>query len=307
MSTNNPTAASLLPLVEEYLRYVSGYAEPSTVLAYRNRISSLFTYVRSVQPLDQPISKTTVNGWLYNMIGTKRCSSATVWLWKSTARKFFEWCQNVGHIDINPVDGTLKVKAKFKLRDPMSYDEFRKLLHHAQTSQSAVTYWPYAIMMGYYTGLRLSDIALLKRSGVDLDNEVIRTIPQKTKKVMTTPVEIPIEPTELYPMLKGLLSSKEDDAWPGLDYVHPQMARFQLAAKGALTAQFTLIRDRAGINKSFHCLRHSFCSEMINNGVDAVVAASMSGHKKLETFKRYAHPSLQAKRMAVQKAFNGAK
>ena len=60
------------------------------------------------------------------------------------------------------------------------------------------------LTIGIYTGLRISDCALLKWCDVDIEHKIIRTIPIKTRKHMDAPVEIPIHPT-LLKMLEDAL------------------------------------------------------------------------------------------------------
>ncbi|MFL6552217.1 MAG: tyrosine-type recombinase/integrase, partial [Chthoniobacterales bacterium] len=48
--------------------------------------------------------------------------------------------------------------------------------------------WTGAILGGYYTGLRLRDIADLRWSAVDLEGRIIKVTTRKTGKSVTVPI-----------------------------------------------------------------------------------------------------------------------
>ena len=55
---------------------------------------------------------------------------------------------------------------------------------------------------------------------------------------------------------------------------------------------------------SWHTLRHTFASRLVNRGVDIVTVKELLGHSSITVTMRYAHTNLEAKRAAVE-ALNG--
>ena len=51
----------------------------------------------------------------------------------------------------------------------------------------------------------------------------------------------------------------------------------------------------------FHTLRHTFCSWLAINDVSLYTIAELAGHTKVETTKRYAKLSPDAKRRAINR------
>src|SRR5260370_13557578 len=58
----------------------------------------------------------------------------------------------------------------------------------SKLARSADGDWRGAILLGYYTGARLSDVANKRWSAVDWQNKIIRITPSKTKKALGLPL-----------------------------------------------------------------------------------------------------------------------
>jgi site-specific recombinase XerD len=48
--------------------------------------------------------------------------------------------------------------------------------------------------------------------------------------------------------------------------------------------------EKSGITKfTWHCLRHTFCSWLVMNGVDILTVSRLAGHKSITMTRRYSH------------------
>ena len=69
-----------------------------------------------------------------------------------------------------------------------------------------------------------------------------------------------------------------------------------------LKAGFARGCRKAGISGvTWHTLRHTFASRLVNRGVDIVTVKELLGHSNLSVTMRYAHTNLDNKRAAVEK------
>jgi site-specific recombinase XerD len=69
-----------------------------------------------------------------------------------------------------------------------------------------------------------------------------------------------------------------------------------------LKAGFALACRKAGISGvTWHTLRHTFASRLVNSGVDIVTVKELLGHSSISVTMRYAHTNFESKRAAVEK------
>lgn len=135
----------------------------------------------------------------------------------------------------------------------------------ARLVDSAEGDWKGAILLAYYTGARLNDVANMRWNAVDMKRELVTFTASKTQK----PVTIPLHPDLEAHLLRS----------PGIGkaFLFPALAGRSTGGKHGLSARFSTIVAKAGIkptftqqgvraraNLTFHSLRHSFNSAMAN-------------------------------------------
>jgi len=161
--------------------------------------------------------------------------------------------------------------------------------------------WRGAILLGYYTGERLGDVANMRWEAIDWRNKVIRFTPSKTKKPVTIPLHRDLEGE----LLKNAAICKAP--------MFPSLAGKDTGGKHGLSGRYAAITDKARIegkpikasdgrtlsSLSFHSLRHSFNSAMANAGISQEIRQKLTGHTSAKTNKVYTHHELEAVRSAV--------
>lgn len=165
--------------------------------------------------------------------------------------------------------------------------------------------WKEMVLTSFLTGgQRLGDIACLKWSSVDFDNNCITFPTMKTGKVIEAP---------LLPELKAVLQSR---FLPGEEYVYPVMAQRYRRSRGILSKEFMLLLKALGIanekpaaiegdrhrmaEKSFHSIRHSVVSMLRSSHfVSADLAREIVGHDSEAVERAYFSPSIEAKRAGL--------
>jgi integrase len=198
-------------------------------------------------------------------------------------------------IDANPATALESLSVKAEEKDTFTTAQMSKLARAADAD------WRRAILLGYYTGARLSDVANMRWDAIDWRSKVIRFTPSKTKKPITIP---------LHPQLERELLKK-----PGIGKatMFPSLAGKDTGGKHGLSGRFAAIMQKAEIEckrteanggrklstLSFHSLRHSFNSAMANAGVSQEVRQKLTGHTSAEMNAIYTHHELEPLRTAI--------
>jgi integrase len=145
------------------------------------------------------------------------------------------------------------------------------------------------VIIARETGLRLSNIAELQWSQVNLFNKSI-TI-ETTKN--GDPLGLPIT-DNVYNVLKELNKVRRLDS----DYIFGKDGKPY--RRWWISESFRKARRQAKIeNFRFHDLRHDFCSRLVQRGVDLYAVAALAGHRDIKTTQRYAHLNVERLRSAV--------
>lgn len=145
------------------------------------------------------------------------------------------------------------------------------------------------VLLAKETGLRLSNLANLKWSQVDIFRKIIILETTKNGDALGIPMT-----DNVFQTLKNLNKVR----WIDSDYIFGKQGKpFR---RWWISKNFRDAVRKAGIeNLRFHDLRHDFCSKLVQRGVDLYSVAGLAGHKDIKTTQRYAHLSPEKLRSAI--------
>lgn len=186
----------------------------------------------------------------------------------------------------NPCKGVVcKVDDSALTKDILSMDEIQQLINTKYEEQNQDT--RRAFIFCLYAGLRFCDVVTLKYSNIDFSNRLLKFEQTKTKgKSSTSWVNIPLN--------DGLLS---------LIGEKPEKDEFIFKLPSHTMCLKSLDRwvKRAGIDKhiTWHCARHSFAVNILNNGANIKTVASLLGHSGLKHTEKYTRAVDSLKEKAI--------
>lgn len=172
----------------------------------------------------------------------------------------------------NPWGEHLRAKGDSEHKKPFTIEQVRSLLQYC--ADTGETFWHAAVMISYYTGLRLKDVVMLERQQV-ADGH-IDLIPAKTESSKKR-VRIPVNPE-----LAAELAAIPLDS---LKYFFPKQAAKYNSARTRIPDDFRKLLIRAGLSGSgygFHSLRHTFVTEALNAGISMKDVQAVVGHTAIE-------------------------
>lgn len=134
------------------------------------------------------------------------------------------------------------------------------------------------ISLAYASGLRVSEITNLKVKDIDLSELVVHVKGAKGNRDRIT-----IFPEKLKNDIAGLLAIKQ-----GVDFLFASERGGKLTERTAQVI-FEKALKSTNIKKdaTFHSLRHSFATHLLENGVDVRYVQELLGHKNIRTTQLY--------------------
>ncbi len=140
------------------------------------------------------------------------------------------------------------------------------------------------IILLLYTGLRRSDIANLKLSNIDWQNEKINIVQEKTQE----PLELP-----LLPIIGNALFNYITKERPKVNYdnifikLNANLPIKADAINAIVKKVFGLLNIRQNKRKGTHIFRYKIATLLLKNEIPQVIISQILGHKSPETLKYY--------------------
>jgi integrase/recombinase XerD len=134
------------------------------------------------------------------------------------------------------------------------------------------------ISISYGSGLRVSEVVSLKIKDISLDELVIHISQGKNNKDRITVLS-----KNLRHDIQNLMVNKNNN-----EYLFISERGNKLTTRSAQKV-FSQALKKVGINKkaTFHSLRHSFATHLLENGVDIRYVQELLGHSNIRTTQRY--------------------
>lgn len=134
------------------------------------------------------------------------------------------------------------------------------------------------LSLAYGAGLRVSEVINLKVCDIDLAELTVHIKQAKGKKDRIT-----VFPEKLFPDIQNLIAGKSKN-----DFIFSSERGGKLTTRTAQKV-FENSLKKTGIKKdaSFHSLRHSFATHLLENGVDIRYVQELLGHQNIRTTQIY--------------------
>lgn len=234
-------------------------------------------------------------------------ASATVRIEHKILGAVFTDALKQGRIGNNPAAAVSVPASAGESRKPFEWHQVQAIL------QAAKGDWKTAVMLGVFTGARLGDCVSMEWRHVDFQNHVVRFRPSKTK-AKGGEIVIPLH-ADLEAHLMALPMPDGENA--GKQPLCPELAKVKIGGRSGLSRKFKELLGAAGVENeqtrqgggkgrslsaySFHSLRHTFNTVLMNQGVSQELRMKLSGHASEAMNSRYSHAEIETLRAAVGK------
>lgn len=274
---------------EAYLSMLQseGRIKESTLRNHRHRLvaAALFFENHGVTGIEF-VNTEIINLYLKTLAG---CSQSYLSAVLHTLNRFFEFSSEQGYLSTSFAFPTVSVYKDRKIPEYYSPEEISKILSAVDRGNPLGKRNYAMILLAARYGLRIGDIRTLKLTDVDFNTNQIHIIQQKTSK----PLTLDLLPDVGWALIDYLKSGRPQvsTAEIFLRHVHPYGPLGESDNMGYVIRQYAVA---AGIRKntekahhSFHMLRYSLASDLIQQGVSLTTISGILGHSQLSVTSRY--------------------
>jgi len=251
-----------LDQAERELR-IRGYSK-KTIKSYLHGLKKYFTFKKS-----EPESLDTENIKNFLLFSEKNGASAQTRNLLLNAIKFYY--QNI--VKPNQKIQIRSAKKNKSLPVILARSEIEKILETTKNTKHKLL-----LSFAYGSGLRVSEVVSLKVKDINPEELTIHIKKAKGKKDRIT-----VLPEKLLPNIQNLIAGKDKN-----DFVFASERGGKLTTRTAQKV-FERALKQANIKKeaTFHSLRHSFATHLLENGTDIRYVQELLGHQNIRTTQLY--------------------
>ena len=233
---------------------------------------------------------------------------------------FFNWCIDEGLLEENPCEQIHVAKQSKKVPEYLTPKQLKRLLRAIEADvemkeaeegrirDGQVTWLKDVILLAVNTGLRRGELCALKWANVNLDSGFVTIRSDEdfqTKSGDERAIPLSEEATDILRRLHTQREAEAEGHSGPTGYVLRGYHGGQLNAEYA-SKQFKKYVRLAKLPESisFHNLRHTCASWMVQRGVSLPVVQAVLGHSDVKVTQKYAHLAPDVMKAGIQQAFD---
>lgn len=284
-----------------YLKEVIKYSE-KTARSYGQDIADFLIFLKSSNVKKEEVKKDTILE--YRLEQTLRGLQAnSIKRSLSALKHFYLYLHQHKGVENNPFEIVTSPKKVKKLPSFLSEKEIIDFLNSNKERNDDLRYRDQAILeLLYASGLRCQETIDLKINDINFEERTVKIL-GKGGKERIVPFSIYakdaikeyIEKSRLY-----LLKDKKDDGYLFLN------SRGDKLSERGLEKIVDNCAKKAGFTLKVHphMLRHTFATELLNNGCDLRTIQEFLGHSSIQTTSIYTHVSYQDLKKTYDECFS---
>lgn len=280
---------NLLNNVISFLRYLKEEKNYSkfTIINYGKDLKLFLDFlncekISTLENVDYPIIRSYLS-FLYEKDYSKKTISRNI----STLRSFFKYQKSQNMVSKNPMTFVENPKLDKRLPKVLYTKDLETLLNTPDCNTPLGQRNCVILEMFYSTGIRVSELVNLKVSDIHFHDKRIKILGKGSKERYVLYGSVLEKKLNLY-LQNGYQELNKNKS----DFIFLNKNGNPLTTRGVETILDQVLK-KSGLNYhiSPHVLRHTFATDMLNNGADLKIVQELLGHENLATTQIYTHVS----------------
>lgn len=287
--------------IKDFIKYLSNekrYPE-TTITSYQKDLDNYSIFIKNKNINYKTINKDEIRSYL-KYLDELQYSKTTISRILSTLRHFYQYLMINKVVSVNMFKLIKNPKKDKKLPNFLQSDELQKIFDSIDIETPLGIRNRLIVELLYASGLRVSELASLTIDNINIHTKEIRVLGKGSKERIVFFGDYAKKYLEIYleqsrPILqdknktKVLLLNNNGDP---------------LSTRGIQMIIDNVVRDASlKHNISPHVLRHTFATDLLNNGADLKSVQELLGHSSLSTTQIYTHITNERLRSVYLKTF----
>ena len=276
-----------------YLTSIRKYPD-NTINSYLSDITIFKEYLDSLKINYLKVDKDIIREYL-KVLGNSNYKSSSINRILSSLKNYYDYLEYKHLIEYNPLKDLNRPKKEKRLPNFINNNDYEKIIKKSLERTDFIGRRNTLLLeLLYSSGIRISEALNIKIKDINMGDKSIRILGKGSKMRIVYFGEYAKEYLEEY--LKVRNSS--------LEYLFLNKNNTLLTRRGAEYIISNLVKTSLLKKKvTPHTFRHSYATEMLNNGADIRSVQELLGHSSLSTTGIYTHVTNEVVRREYLKAF----
>ncbi len=277
----------------DYLTSIRKYPD-NTVNSYLSDITIFKEYLSSLKINYLKVDKDIIREYL-KVLGNSNYKSSSINRILSSLKNYYDYLEYKHLIEYNPLKDLNRPKKEKRLPNFINNNDYEEIIKKSLERTDFIGRRNTLLLeLLYSSGIRISEALNIKIKDINIGDKSIRILGKGSKMRIVYFGEYAKEYLEEY--LKVRNSS--------LEYLFLNKNNTLLTRRGAEYIISNLVKTSLLKKKvTPHTFRHSYATEMLNNGADIRSVQELLGHSSLSTTGIYTHVTNEVVRREYLKAF----
>ena len=277
----------------DYLTSIRKYPD-NTVNSYLSDITIFKEYLSSLKINYLKVDKDIIREYL-KVLGNSNYKSSSINRILSSLKNYYDYLEYKHLIEYNPLKDLNRPKKEKRLPNFINNNDYEEIIKKSLERTDFIGRRNTLLLeLLYSSGIRISEALNIKIKDINMGDKSIRILGKGRKMRIVYFGEYAKEYLEEY--LKVRNSS--------LEYLFLNKNNTLLTRRGAEYIISNLVKTSLLKKKvTPHTFRHSYATEMLNNGADIRSVQELLGHSSLSTTGIYTHVTNEVVRREYLKAF----
>lgn len=289
-----------------YIQYEKRYSQ-HTLISYRTDLLQVQSFLEEEMDIRniEEITTMAARSWMASLKNDEEDSARTIRRKMSALKSFFRFHMKEGTVKTTPLSTLILPKLNKRLPSFLTEKETGKF-EQAEENEVAKTTkklkpWDeknqhLIIKILYETGMRRDELIHIEINKIDKINGQIKILGKGNKE-------------RILPVSKDLISEMDEyiSTRPSNEKTHPYLLVLANGKELYPKYVYNMVHDYLSSittlqKKSPHILRHTFATQLLNNGADLNAVKELLGHASLAATQVYTHNTIEKLKSVFKQA-----